>query len=122
MSSGILLGLFSLARRLLNGQTDVIQRGRNFFELGHAFQLLNCLVTGEAYEELFLSQVETVFFDVEEGSKDVGDAFLGISKWSPTYKMPEINILRISVFLVNAIFGRFKFIPITGEWNRILAF
>lgn len=65
MSSGILLGLFSLSRRFLNGKTDVIQRGSNFFKLGDAFQFLNCLVTGKADEELFLSQVETVFFDVE---------------------------------------------------------
>lgn len=100
----------------------MIQRGRNFFELGHAFQLLNCLVTGEAYEELFLSQVETVFFDVEKGPKDVGGAFLGISKWSPAHKMPEINVLRISIFLVNAKFGRFKFKSTTVEWYRILAF
>jgi len=100
----------------------VIQRGRNFFELVHAFQLLNCLVTREAYEELFLSQVETVFFDVEKGPKDVGGAFLGISKWSPAHKMPEINVLRISIFLVNAKFGRFKFKSITVEWYRILAF
>ena len=83
---------------------------------------MNCFVTGEAYEELFLSQVETVFFDVEEGSKDVGDAFLGISKWSPAHKMPEINVLRISIFLVNTKFGMFKFISITVEWNPILAF
>lgn len=65
MSSGILLGLFSLSHRFLNGKTEVIQRGGNFFKLGDAFQFLNCLVTGKADEELFLSQVETVFFDVE---------------------------------------------------------
>lgn len=65
MSSGIQLGLFSLSRRFLNCKTDVVQRGGNFFKLGDTFQFLNCLVTGKADEELFLSQVEAVFFDVE---------------------------------------------------------
>ena len=46
-------------------QDLVIQRGSNFFKLGDAFQFLNCLVTGKADEELFLSQVKAVFFDVE---------------------------------------------------------
>ena len=99
----------------------MIQRGGNLYELRHRFQLLYCLVTGEAYEELLLSQVETVFFNVEKGPKDVRGAFLGISKRGPAHKMPEINVLRISIFLVNAKFGRFKFISITGEWNGILA-
>ena len=62
-----------------------MKRCGNFSELGGAFKLLNGLVAGEAYKKLFLAKIDSVFFNVEQGSENIVRTLLRITEWNATH-------------------------------------
>lgn len=62
-----------------------MKRCGNFLELGSVFKLLNGLVAGEAYKKLFLAKIDSVFFNIEQGSENIMRTFLRITEWDASH-------------------------------------
>ena len=59
--------------------------------------------------------------DVDQGTKDIGGPFLLVAECLSAYEVPEVDILWLAVFLIDAEFGRLKVGGAVAKRNTVFA-